>query len=390
MPWNKRLAQRTAQMQRSTVREFLKLATQPGMISFAGGLPAPELFPIEQLRAASGSVLTRHASKALQYGETEGLRELRAWLAETHNVSVENVLITSGAQQALDLIGRVLLDSADQVAVENPTYLALLLAWRPFGVQFAPVACDDEGLLPDEIPQDSKLLYVIPNFQNPQGTTLSRARRTALAEKAQREQLIIIEDDAYGELRYEGDPLPSLFQLAGGPNGPVVQVGTFSKVLSPGLRIGYIIAASELIEKLVLAKQPMDLHTSTWNQYIVHDLVSNGFLPEHIAKLRAAYRERRDAMLAALTDLMPTSVRWTNPLGGMFLLATLPPEIDAANVAAAAVRQKVLIVPGADFHVTGGKNTFRLNFSNTHPHTIPTGIARLAQAISDPPLTTDH
>src|SRR5688572_20487397 len=225
MPWNELLAKRTARMQRSTVREFLKLAGQPGMISFAGGLPAPELFPLEEVRAASESVLTRFGSKALQYGETEGLRELRAWLAEKHSVSTDNVLITSGAQQALDLIGRVLLDPGDHVAVENPTYLALLLAWRPLGIEYSPVTSDDEGLLVSEIPDKTKLLYVIPNFQNPQGTTLSHARRKILAEKSRSEKLIVVEDDPYGELRFEGEMLPSLFSLAGGPESSVIYVG---------------------------------------------------------------------------------------------------------------------------------------------------------------------
>jgi 2-aminoadipate transaminase len=333
-------------------------------------------------RYGADAILRCHGGKALQYGQTEGLQELRAWLAAKHSVAVENVLITSGAQQALDLIGRVLLDPGDRVAVENPTYLALLLAWRPLSVEFAPVNCDDEGLFPEEIPAKSKLLYAIPNFQNPQGTTLSEARRVALASKALRERLIIVEDQAYAELRYGGDPLPSLFSLTGGPAGSVIHVGTFSKVLAPGLRVGYIIAGSALIEKLVLAKQPMDLHTSTWNQYLVHEILSSGFLSDHIASLRSAYTARRDAMLAALTDFMPPSIRWTNPLGGMFLLATLPPEIDAAVVAAAAVGEKVLIVPGADFHLRGGRNTFRLNFSNAQPETIRTGIAKLAQVVA--------
>lgn len=381
MHWNKHFAERTSHMQRSTVREFLKLAAQPGMISFAGGLPAPELFPLQEVRAASENVLTRHGTRALQYGETEGVRELRSWLADRHNVSVENVLITSGAQQALDLIGRVLLDPGDQVAVENPTYLALLLAWRPLGVEYSPVISDDEGMVVSEIPNKAKLLYVIPNFQNPQGTTLSHARRMVLAEKARREKLIIVEDDPYGELRFDGEPLPSLFSLAGGPEGPVIHVGTFSKVLAPGFRVGWIIANSSLIEKLVLAKQPLDLHTSTWNQYLASELASIGFLPAHLEKLRAEYRTRRDAMLTALDEFMPPTVRWTRPAGGMFLFTTLPPQYDAAHLAAQAIREKVLIVPGADFHVTGGKNTFRLNFSNAQPNAIRSGIEKLAGVI---------
>ena len=388
MHWNKHFAERTAHMQRSTVREFLKLAAQPGMISFAGGLPAPELFPLQEVGAASENVLTRHGTKALQYGETEGVRELRALLADHQGVSVDNVLITTGAQQALDLIGRVFLDSGDPVAVENPTYLALLSAWRAFGAEYLPVPGDDDGLHVDEIPLQSKLLYIIPNFQNPQGTTLSHARRIALAERPRRDQLIVVEDDPYGELRYEGEALPSLFSLADGPGGPVLQVGTFSKVLAPGFRIGWIIAGSDAIEKLVLAKQPMDLHTSTWNQYLACELLSSGFLPAHIKRLRTEYTIRRDAMLAALNEFMPASVRWTSPRGGMFLLVTLPPEIDAANLAAQAIREKVLVVPGGDFHVAGGKNTFRMNFSNAQPKAIRPGVEKLAAVIDQVPAST--
>jgi 2-aminoadipate transaminase len=383
MHWNNHFAERTAQMQRSTVREFLKLANQPGMTSFAGGLPAPELFPIEEVRAASERVLARHGGKALQYGETEGVRELRALLAEQHGVSVENVLVTTGAQQALDLIGRVFLDPGDRVAVENPTYLALLSAWRPLRVEYLPLAGDDDGLFVEDVPPESKLLYVIPNFQNPQGTTLSHARRVALAERAQRDQLIVVEDDPYGELRYEGAPLPSLFSLAGGPAGPVLRVGTFSKVLAPGFRVGWIIAGADAIEKLVLAKQPMDLHTSTWNQFLACELVASGFLPAHIEKLRAEYVVRRDTMLGALNEFMPPSVRWTSPRGGMFLFVTLPPEIDAAHLAARAIREKVLVVPGGDFHISGGKNTFRLNFSNAQPQATRAGVEKLARVIEE-------
>lgn len=383
MHWNNYFAERTAQMERSTVREFLKLATQPGMISFAGGLPAPELFPIEEVRAASERVLARHGGKALQYGETEGVRELRALLAEQHGVSVENVLVTTGAQQALDLIGRVFLDSGDPVAVENPTYLALLSAWRPLGVEYLPVAGDEDGLFVEDVSPESKLLYVIPNFQNPQGTTLSHARRVALAERARRDQCIVVEDDPYGELRYEGAQLPSLFSLAGGPAGSVLRVGTFSKVLAPGFRVGWIIADADAIEKLVLAKQPMDLHTSTWNQFLASELIASGFLPAHIEKLRAEYVVRRDAMLGALNESMPPGVRWTSPRGGMFLFVTLPPEIDAGHLAAQAIREKVLVVPGGDFHIAGGKNTFRLNFSNAKPDAIRSGIEKLARVIEE-------
>ena len=368
-------------MRRNTVREFLKHAKKPDMISFGGGLPAPELFPLAEFAEASQAVLAQHGPRALQYGETEGVGELREWVARHHGVVAENVLITNGAQQALDLLGRVLINQDDTVAVENPTYLALLSSWRVHGPSFEPVHSDAGGLRVAELRPGTKLLYLVPNFQNPQGTTLSGERRLQLVEFAQREELIVIEDDPYGELRYDGEALPSLFTLSGRIDGPVVAVGTFSKVLAPGLRVGWVVAHRALIEKLVQAKQAADLQTSTLNQYLALKLATSGLLGTHVPKLRHEYRCRRDAMLGALLNFMPADVVWSKPAGGMFLLLTLPNGLSGASISRAALAENVLVVPGEDFHVVGGENTLRLNFSNCAPGLIRSGIERLSRIV---------
>jgi 2-aminoadipate transaminase len=377
MNWEQQFARTTERMRRSAVREFMRYAQRPGMISFGGGLPAAELFPIAAFERATKEVLAKRAGSALQYGETEGVGELREFIAAENNVAVENVLITSGAQQALDLIGRVLIDADDRVAVENPTYLALLSAWRVHRPAFEPVRSDAEGFDVAGMSHGAKMLYLVPNFQNPQGTTMPLQRREQLAAYAQAEELIVVEDDPYGSLRYEGEALPSIFELSGRCRGPVIKVGTFSKVLSPGIRVGWVIADAALIEKLVPAKQAADLHTSTNNQQVASELVKSGLLREHVPMLCSEYAKRRDAMLCALKLHMPNGVSWTEPAGGMFLLMTLPESMDGTTLARAALKENVLVVPGADFHVVGGENTVRINFSNAKPEWIQIGIERL-------------
>lgn len=395
MEWNQSFAARTKLMRRSAVRELLKFATQPEVISFAGGLPAAELFPVDEIRQAAERVLSERGPAVLQYGDTEGILPLRDWIARQYPASLgvrrENVMIVSGAQQGLDLIGRVFLNEGDRVLVENPTYLALLSAWRPLGVEFVPIAADEEGFqiegIKAALSPHPKLIYSVPNFQNPSGATLSLARRQALVSLAEGHGVIVVEDDPYGALRYSGQALPSLLELAaGGPGGlencPVVQVGTFSKVLSPGLRIGWIVAAEAVINRLGLAKQAMDLHTGTLSQWIVYETVSTGFLDTHVPHLRLQYRIRRDTMLAALDAHMPAGVTWTRPAGGMFLLVRLPESIQAREVLERCLANQVAFVPGEEFHLNGlGKHTMRLNFTNARPEYIGEGIRRLAQAL---------
>lgn len=407
-------------MKRTAVRELLKVTSRPDIISFAGGLPAAELFPIDQIRAALGTVLDRFGGQSLQYSETEGLPALRDWVARSFArdqfpVNRDNVLITSGAQQALELIGRVLLDPGDIVAVENPTYLALLSAWRPLGVKFLAVPSDGMGLRTDALEQilesqRPKVIYLVPNFQNPQGTTLSLERRHHLVRLLHDYKVVLVEDNPYGELRYGGESLAHLLELdgAGGalarsgqgrpaipsaasappspapglPGSHVIYTGTFSKVLVPGLRVGWAIAAPEVIDKLVQAKQAADLHTSTLSQYLVLELVSHGFLDLFLPRLRHAYAARRDVMLAALEEHFPPAVTWTRPDGGLFLMVTLPCDVDASALLPRALRQGVAFVPGAEFHLEGeGQNTLRLNFSNAAPDRIRRGIEALARVI---------
>jgi len=383
-------------MKRNAVRELLKVATRPDVISFAGGLPAAELFPVDVVHEAATAVLRRIGGRSLQYSETEGIPGLREWLARRYShsqfqVRPENVLITSGSQQAIDLIGRVLLDEGNAVVVENPTYLAALTAWRPFGAKFIPAESDGEGIrtdsLNDALAEKPKIAYLVPNFQNPRGTTLSLERRHELVSLTRDNDAVVVEDDPYRELRYEGQSLASLSELAGllpaGPESHVVSLGTFSKTLAPGLRVGWVIAAAELIEKLAVTKQAADLHTSTFCQHLILELVTRGVLEEVVPLFRREYRRRRDAMLGALEQYFPRDAIWTRPEGGMFLLATLPKHLDGTALLPAALKENVAFVPGEEFHLNGrGRNTLRLNFSNASPERIEIGIERLARVIS--------
>jgi 2-aminoadipate transaminase len=308
-------------------------------------------------------------------------------------VDPENILITTGAQQALDLIGRILLDEGDRVIVENPTYLALLSAWRPLGVKFLPVASDAGGMRMTECELQMRAgpqaVYCAPNFQNPQGVTLSAARRVRLVALARRFSTVLIEDDPYGELRYEGKPLPSLLALDAthrpglGLDTRVIYTGTFSKTLMPGLRVGWVIAPRPVIEKLTQAKQAADLHTSTLSQHLVLELLSRDFLRDFVPVLRRHYRRRRDAMLAALKKYFPNGASWTHPRGGMFLWVHLPESMDASRLLPTALAQGVAFVPGEAFHLNGrGKNTLRLNFSSVTPERIDAGIKTLGHLVN--------
>lgn len=398
MNWNSRFAQRTQCMKRTAVRELLKITSRPEIISFAGGLPAAELFPVARVKEAVQKVLERKGAQSLQYSETEGLPALRDWIAAHLSrgqlkLRRENVLVTSGAQQALDLIGRVFLDSGDVVAVENPTYLALLSAWRPFGARFLAAPSDADGVDVDALGQilgahRPKLTYLVPNFQNPQGTTLTAPRRAKLMELLREHDALVVEDNPYGDLRYSGETLPNLLEfdaaapLTQGLQGRVIYTGTFSKVLMPGLRVGWVVAAPEVIEKLVQAKQAADLHSSTLCQHIALQLLEEGFLHNFVPLLQNAYRQRRDLMLAALEQHFTGKASWTRPDGGMFLLVTLPKEINTSALFSKALQLGVAYVPGEEFHLDGqGTNTMRLNFSNARPEQIPPGLTRLAQVI---------
>ncbi|HQU38103.1 MAG TPA: PLP-dependent aminotransferase family protein [Anaerolineales bacterium] len=400
-PWEYRYAFRTQQMSSSVIRELLKLTELPEIISFAGGLPAPEVFPLERFREASNTVLENFGPQSLQYSTTEGHRPLREMIARhisrfSSEVSADNVLITSGSQQALDFVGRLFVNRGDYIVVESPTYLGALQAWNAYGAQYIPVRADEHGMIVDELEAalrvGPKFIYVLPNFQNPSGSTLSLERRKQLIRIADKYGVPIIEDDPYGQLRYEGEHIPSIVALDSeyrGPNGGhysgnVIYLSTFSKLLAPGLRLGWVIAPSEVIQKLVMSKQAADLHTSSFNQYIAFEAAKGGFLDEHVKVIRATYKERRDVMIEMMEEMFPAGVTWRKPKGGMFLWSILPEGMDSAEVLKRAIEKKVAFVPGEAFHPTGGgKNTLRLNFSYSSPETIREGITRLGTTLKE-------
>lgn len=400
MNWDTLFAERTKQMKRSTVREILKLTARPEVISFAGGLPAPELFPVERIREATDTVLAERGREVLQYSTSEGMPELRDLIAKRlstggFRIPPENILITSGSQQALDMIARIFLNEGDRALVENPTYVGMLTSWKPFNPHFSAVPTDADGMCVDDLEamldEPHKIMYAIPTFQNPQGTTLSRQRREKLADLLVKHNLLFVEDDPYGELRYSGEPVPSLLQLeaeargAATPEGCVMYCGTFSKILTPGMRIGWVAAAFPVIDKLVQVKQATDLHTSTINQFVTYEVARDeAFLNEHIAMLRDVYRSRRDLMLATMDEHFPQEVTWTRPEGGLFLMVTLPPGLDAAEILKQALAHDVAFVPGDGFFIGDtGHNTFRLNYSNARPEMIVEGIRRLGVVLKE-------
>lgn len=397
--WESRYALRMKGVTSSMIRELLKFTQRPEVISFAGGLPAAEYFPVERVQEACQRVLAQNARFALQYSPTEGYQPLREMIAEylTHQgicANAENVLITSGSQQALSLLGALLINPGDRVLVEQPTYLGALQAWMAFQAEFVAVPTDDNGIRPDLIGaalrHGPKFMYILPNFQNPGGMTISAERRTQLVRIAREHGVPLIEDDPYGALRFEGESLKPLVvidgELAGG-NGPcytgdVIYLSTFSKTLAPGLRIAWIVAAPEVIARLVQLKQGADLHTATFNQMVIYEVAKDGFIEQHVARLREVYRKRRDAMLGALDRYMPPEVRWTHPQGGLFLWMQLPESIQVMELFHAAVRQNVAFVPGdAFFTIPNPPPCARLNYSTVNEDLIVEGIRRLAGAI---------
>ncbi len=399
-PWSHRYARRTKTLKSSAIRELLKLTQRPEVISFGGGLPAPEVFPVEAFQEACRKVLADSGPAALQYSTTEGYPPLRDFIAQKLRrygilASAENVLITSGSQQALDLIGKLLINEGDRLLVESPTYLGALQAFNVFGAEYVSVPTDADGLrtdlLEEALRSGPKFMYVLPNFQNPSGVTLSRGRREELVLLADKYGIPVIEDDPYGQLRYEGDHLPALVLLDrencrrdnGYTLGNVIYLSTFSKTLAPGLRLGWIAAPSEVIAKLVQLKQGADLHTSTFNQMVAYEVAHNGFLDQHVKKIRKVYRERRDVMLGALEEFFPPEVKWTHPHGGLFLWVTMPEGTNGQELLKAALSENVAFVPGDCFFANPdeGHRHMRLNFSNAEPERIREGIRRLSIAV---------
>ncbi|MDD9376962.1 PLP-dependent aminotransferase family protein [Streptomyces sp. ZAF1911] len=372
----------------SAVREILAVTARPGMISFAGGLPAPELFDADGLRAAYDSAFARSARRALQYSTTEGSPELRAAVAARLDgqglaTTGDDLLITTGSQQGLGLITTALIEPGDTVLVENPTYLAALQGFRLAGARVVPVPCDDRGILPDALAElvareRPKLLYTIPTFQNPTGRTLPAGRRAEIAAVAARLGLWLLEDDPYGELRYEGCALPRLASYPGAEDRTAL-LGSFSKVMAPGLRLGWLRAPAALLRGAVLAKQAADLHTSTVDQLAVAEYLRAVDLDAHVARVRGAYRVRRDALLSGLADALPSGSTWNRPEGGMFVWARLPEGHDATALLRAATSRGVAFVPGAPFFAAApDPRTLRLSFTTHTPEEIQEGLTRLS------------
>jgi 2-aminoadipate transaminase len=396
--WDYPFAQRIQKMKSSAIRELLKLTEQPDIISFAGGLPAPDVFPYAEFQEACNRVMQTSGAMALQYGTTEGFLPLREMIARHTcrygiEVTPDNILITSGSQQALDLIGKIFINEGDRILVESPTYLGALQAWNSYGAEYVTVRSDEDGIVTDELEAalraGPKFIYVLPNFQNPTGVTIPLERRKRLIELADRYGVPIIEDDPYGQLRFEGDHISPLVVLDeklhpknGYYTGNVIYLSTFSKTLAPGIRLAWVVAPPEVIRKLVVAKQGADLNTAMFNQMVAYEVGRGGFLDKHVKHICEVYHERRDVMLDALEEHMPAVVKWTHPKGGLFLWLSVPEEISTVEMFQDAVAQKVAYVPGVSFFPFGDvENSMRLNFSYATPDEINEGIARLARVI---------
>ena len=387
-PWT--MARRAARMNPSVIREILKVTEKPGIISFAGGLPSSKTFPVSEFTAACTQVLTHDAQAALQYAASEGFAPLREMVAARlpWNVDPGQILITTGSQQGLDLVAKILIDADSRLLVETPTYLGALQAFMPMEPEVVSVASDDEGVdiadLASKVgtgASKARFLYVLPNFQNPTGRTMTEARRAALVAKAAELGLPLIEDNPYGDLWFDQEPPAPL--TARNPEGCIYQ-GSFSKVLAPGLRLGFIVAPKGIYPKLLQAKQAADLHSPGFNQRMIAEVMKDGFLDRHIPTIRALYKAQRDAMLAALQQDMPSDVTWNTPVGGMFLWARLPKGMNAQELLPKAVDKGVAFVPGAAFYNDhADPRTMRLSFVTPNVDEIRTGVAALAAAIRE-------
>ena len=387
-PWT--LARRAARMNPSVIREILKITEKPGIISFAGGLPSSKTFPVSEFAAACAQVLGQDGRAALQYSASEGYGPLTQMVAKRlpWDVDPAQILITTGSQQGLDLVAKVLIDAGSRVLVETPTYLGALQAFTPMEPTIDSVASDDEGVDIADLrakvgsgADKARFLYVLPNFQNPTGRTMTEARRTALVTQAAELGLPLIEDNPYGDLWFDQAPPAPL--TSRNPEG-CIYLGSFSKVLAPGLRMGYIVAPKAVYPKLLQAKQAADLHSPGFNQRMITEVMQGGFLDRHIPTIRALYKSQRDAMLAALQKDMPADVTWNTPDGGMFLWARLPEGMDAQALLPVAVDKGVAFVPGAAFYNDhGDPRTMRLSFVTPNEDEIRKGVAALAAAISE-------
>jgi len=396
--WEEEFSELAKRLKASEIRELLKVTQMPDIISLAGGLPNPKSFPVEIIKEITTKLLDSYGEKMLQYGSTEGVNSFRETLANYYNenysfgIGKDNVLITVGSQEGLYLLGKIFLNPGDTVVVEAPTYVGAITAFQSFYPNYVQVEMDDEGMNIDilekklkELVREGKkpkFIYTIPTFQNPAGVTMSLERRKRLLELAKEYNILVVEDSPYEELRFSGEKVPQLKALD--KEGYVLYIGTLSKVLSPGMRIAFMIGNEEIIQKAVLAKQGIDLCTSPFVQYIAEEYIKGGYMREHIPKIIKLYKEKRDIMLDAIEDYFPDGVKWTRPDGGMFLWVTLPEHMDAGELLQKAIENKVVYVIGAAFYPhRDHRNTMRLNFTYPTNEQIEEGIKRLAKVIKE-------
>ena len=390
MGFDKLLADRTRAMDTNVIREILKVVSQPGMVSLAGGIPAPESFPLEIIRELTSIVIDKYASKAFQYDPTEGFGPLREILVDYLQQKgikskKEEILVASGSQGVLDAIGKVLISKGDQVAVESPTYLGALQAFTPYEPEYIRLDTDDDGLIPRSLEKGLdgggiKFIYLVPTFQNPTGRTIPLERRRKIAAIIKKYDALLIEDDPYSSLRYRGTEIPSIQSLA--PDN-VVYISTLSKVFAPGLRIGFCVAPALIRKWLVIVKQGTDLHSSTFNQALAAEYISGGFLARHLPNIINLYRPKQEAMLSALDKYFPDNFKWSRPEGGMFIWAEGPTGFDMETLYWKAVEKKVAYVPGKYFYTSRGEGigTMRLNFTMTDEETLDQAVRIISEVI---------
>ncbi len=391
---------RARQIKASEIRELLKLTELPNIISFAGGLPNPETFPIEDIEAATHRVLRDHPGAACQYSTTEGIAPLREEIAkhlqkDGMDVHPDMVTITNGSQQGLDLLGRVFLDPGDTVLTSNPTYLGAIQAFNFYGVKYAAAESDDDGMIPDSLEEvihrldregtKPKFLYLVPTFQNPSGTVIPESRRRRILDLAHEHDLLVVEDDPYGKLRFDGDHVPTMHSMD--KEGRVIYFGTFSKILVPGFRLAWTVAPKPITRKLVISKQSVDLCTNAFTQYIAADLMATGIVDRHLPEIINLYRRKRDIMLTAMDEFFPKEdIHWTRSQGGLFTWAQLPKHVNTVEMMEDCVKRgRVAYVPGKSFFPDPdhGWNTMRLNFSHPSDENIRIGVERLAGIIQE-------
>ncbi|MDP3066382.1 MAG: PLP-dependent aminotransferase family protein [Methanobacteriaceae archaeon] len=382
-------ADRMSKVPRSFVRETLKITEDPEIISFAGGLPSPLSFPVEEIAESTSYLLKKEGEEALQYSTTEGYTPLREYLSNRYSkkgvkVDADHILITNGSQQCLDLVGKVFLNQEDKVLVERPTYLAAIQAFRMYEAQLRSIPLQEDGIdiqaLSDALSQDKfKLFYSIPSFQNPTGITYSLEKRKMVAEILEDQPTVFVEDNPYGEIRFRGEDLPPIKSYL----ADSILFGTFSKIISPGMRMGWMVAPLEVMDKLVVAKQASDLHSNYFTQRVIYQHLTDHNMDHHLQKIRKMYKKQRDLMIQMIEDHFPPGVRYTQPEGGMFLWVTLPEGLSALELFDIALKEKVAFVPGEAFYTENPeKNTLRLNFSNSNEERIEEGMKRLGNAIN--------